>query len=47
MDMDSIPSRGSRNTSSRFILRKPKISAGFDEPSGSPYYDWGSFFLKY
>ena len=35
----SIPSRGSRNTPSRFILRKPEISAGADEPSGSPNYD--------
>ena len=30
----SIPSRGSRNTPSRFILQKPEISAGTDEPSG-------------
>ena len=30
----SIPSRGSRNTPSRFILQKPEISAGNDEPSG-------------
>ena len=36
----SIPSRGSRNTPSRFILQKPEISAGTDEPSGSPNYDW-------
>ena len=28
----SIPSRGSRNTPSRFIRRKPEISAGTDEP---------------
>ena len=37
----SIPSRGSRNTPSRFILQKPDISAGTDEPSGSLNYDWG------
>ena len=30
----SIPSSGSRNTPSRFILQKPEISAGTDEPSG-------------
>ena len=38
----SIPSRGSRNSPSRFILQKPEISAAdTDEPSGSPNYDWG------
>ena len=36
-----ITSRGSRNTSSRFILQKLELSAGTDEPSGSPYLDWG------
>ena len=36
----SIPSRESRNTPSRFIPQKPEISAGTDEPSGSPNYDW-------
>ena len=40
----SIPSRGSRNTSSRFILQKPEISAGTDEPSRSYNYDWGILF---
>ena len=29
----SIPSRGSRNTPSRFILLKPELSAGTDESS--------------
>ena len=29
----SIASRGSRNTPSRFILQKPEISAGNDEPT--------------
>ena len=29
---------------SRFILRKPEISAGPDEPSGSPNKDWGGFY---
>ena len=29
----SIPSKGSRNTPRRFILQKPEISAGADEPS--------------
>ena len=29
----SIPSRGSRNTPSRFILQKTEISADNDEPS--------------
>ena len=38
------PSRGSRNTPSRFILQKPEISAGSDEPSGLLNYDWDSFF---
>ena len=37
----SIPSRGNRNTTSRFILRKLEKNAGPDEPSGSPSYDWG------
>ena len=38
----SIPSRWSRNTPSRFILRKPYISAGPDEWAlGSPNFDWG------
>ena len=41
----SIPSRGSRNTPSRFILQKLEISAGTDEPSGSPNYDWGRLYL--
>ena len=41
----SIPSTGSRNTPSRFILQKPEISAGTDEPSGSPNYDWGRLYL--
>ena len=41
----SVPSRGSRNTPSRFILQKPEISAGTDEPSGSPNYDWGRLYL--
>ena len=36
-------SGGSRNTPSRFILQKPEISAGTDEPSDSPNYDWESF----
>ena len=31
----SIPSRGTRNTPSRFILQKPEISVGTDGPSGS------------
>ena len=43
----SIPSRGSRNTPSRFILQKPEISAGTDEPSGSPNYDWGRLYLTF
>ena len=33
----SIPSRGSRNTPSRFILQKPEISAGTDEPLARPF----------
>ena len=41
----SIPSRGSRNTPCRFILQKPQISAGTDEPSGSPNYYWGRLYL--
>ena len=41
----SIPSRGSRNTPSRFILQKLEISAGTDEPSGAPNYDWGRLYL--
>ena len=36
----SIPSRGSRNTPSSFILQKPEISASTDGPSGSPNVDW-------
>ena len=32
----SIPSRGSRNTPSRFILQKPEISTGTDEPLARP-----------
>ena len=32
--LTSIPSRGSRNTPSRFMLRKPEISVGTDEPWG-------------
>ena len=39
----SIPFRGHRNTPSRFIIQKPEISAGTDEPSGSPNYDWADF----
>ena len=35
----SIPSRGSRNTPGRFILQKPEISTGTDEPSGLPNYE--------
>ena len=38
----SIPSRGSRNTPSRFILQKLEISAKL---SGSPNYDWGRLYL--
>ena len=41
----SIPSRGSRNTPSRFILQKPEISAGTDEPSGSANCYWGRLYL--
>ena len=41
----SVPSRGSRNTPSRFILQKPEISASTDEPCGSPNYDWGRLYL--
>ena len=37
----SIPSRGSRNTPSRFILKKLEINAGTVEPFGSPNFDWG------
>ena len=38
----SIPSRGSRNTPSRFTLQKPEISPGTDEsPDESPSFDWG------
>ena len=32
----SIPSRGNRNTPSRFIVQKPEIWA-----FGSPNFDWG------
>ena len=32
----SIPSRGSKNTPSRFILQKMEMSASTDEPSGCP-----------
>ena len=39
----SIPSRGSRNTPSRFILQKLEISGGTDEPFGSPNYDLDIF----
>ena len=43
----SILSRGSLNTPRRFIPQKPDKSAGTDEPSGSPNYDWGqTFFFK-
>ena len=35
----SIPPRESRNTSRRFIPQKPEISAGSDQPSGSPSWD--------
>jgi len=31
----SIPSRGSRNTPSRFMLQKPEISSGSYDPVGS------------
>jgi len=31
----SIPSRGSRNTPSRFMLQKPGISSGSYDPVGS------------
>ena len=31
--MDLHPFRGSRNTPSRFILKKPEIHVGTDEPS--------------
>ena len=41
----SIPSRGSRNTPSRFILQKPEISAGTDEPSGSRSYHCNRLYL--
>ena len=34
-------------TPSRFILQKPEISAGTDEPSGSPNYDWGILYLTF
>ena len=46
------PSRGSRNTPSRFILQKPELSAGTDEPSApitigadftSPYLTYGQW----
>ena len=30
----SIPSRGSRNVPSRFMLQKPELSAGSHEPAG-------------
>ena len=43
----SIPSRGSRNTPSRFILQKPEISGGTDEPSGSPSYNWDRLYLTF
>ena len=36
---------GSRNTPSCFILQKPEVSAGTDEPSGLPNYDWGRLYL--
>ena len=41
----SIPSRGSRNTPSRFILQKLEISASTDEPSGLHNYIWGRLYL--
>ena len=41
-----IPSRGRRNTPSRFIPKEPEISAGTDEPPGSPNYDWGFSFER-
>ena len=41
----SIPYRRCGNTPSRFILQKPETSAGTDEPSGSPNYDWGTLHL--
>ena len=40
----SIPSRGSRNTLSRFMLRKPEISAGLMGLLGS-YADFTFFYL--
>ena len=52
----SIPSRGSRNTPSRFMLQKPEISAGTDEPFartisiGAVYYypiEKDSLFLNF
>ena len=39
----SIPSRGSRNTLSRFMLQKPGISSGSYGPLGSKGFN---FFLK-
>ena len=40
-----IPFRGSRNTPSSFILQKPEISAGIDEPFGSLNCDWDKLYL--
>ena len=41
----SIPSRGSRNTPSRFMPRKPELSAGLMDPRG-PNADF-TFLLSY
>ena len=42
----SHSSRGSENTPSRFILQKPEISAGSDEPSGLPNFDGEDLYLN-
>ena len=41
----NIPPRGRRNTPSCFILQKPEINTGADEPCCSPNYDWGRLYL--
>ena len=41
----SIPSRGSRNTPSRFILQKPAISAGLMGFLSRPNSIWGRLYL--
>ena len=41
----SIPSRGSRNTPSRFMVQKPGISSGSYEPVGSKASENKSIFL--